>query len=569
MSKRISNSESEEGESEEKVSEEEVEEENPKQNQQGTAENRARTEALGLSKMASSSMGSSPNSSRNSSKLKGKRKVVENDEDYRPNDEDDNDDDDDNDNDDDEHLPGKKTLESRKNKMGTALFFEVKNKGTKPPVQKHLTSSDYVDDDDKLMKLDPSISSSIPIPIPSEQAINNMDRDLFEAAETGDMEPFDNYKGDLLRLVDGRQNTALHIYSRTGGHRQVVNKKDEHKHSANFLHQLVEKCPSLLMQSNANREIPLHIAARHGHSDVVEFLIERTKLLQGEDLEQGLEATRMREMLTRTDKEENTAFHSAAEYGHLNVLQLLIKEVDPDFAFSDNTRGETPLYIASLGGYHHLVKEILKNRKSVAYGGPHGRTALHAAVMADDEETVTLLIERNKDLTKGTDENGRTPLHYAAHWIHRPVAKLLLEKEASAACKTDKEGVSALHMAAWQGCRAIVEDILSYCPGCWEIVDKRGWNFLHFLVVTLYPIDLKRFLLGNVVKDIPIRILLDEKDVNGYTPLHVMTAGPASQRSGFSEAFDFLQDQHGFGRRAFNTDAPFSKKKEVATFPPT
>ncbi|XP_007052141.2 PREDICTED: DNA ligase 1 [Theobroma cacao] len=161
--RRISNSESEESESEEKLSEEEEEEEEevkPKRKQQDIseyekqrlsriAENRARMEALGLSKMASFLMGSS----RNSSKLKGKRKVVEDDEDYRPNDEEDHDDDDnddklDDDYDDEEDFRSKKTPQSRKNK--------VKNKGSKPkrkaPVLKHLSSSDCVDDDDELMK---------------------------------------------------------------------------------------------------------------------------------------------------------------------------------------------------------------------------------------------------------------------------------------------------------------------------------------------------------------------------------------------------------------------------------
>ncbi|XVE76931.1 hypothetical protein DITRI_Ditri13aG0020100 [Diplodiscus trichospermus] len=158
--RKISNSESEESESEEKLSEEEEEEEekevNPKQKRQGIseyekqrlsriAENRARMEALGLCKMASSLMGSL----RNSSNLKGKRKVVEDDEDYMPNDEDDNDDQLDSDDDDDDDFPGKKTPQSRTRKN------KVKNKGSnskKVPIGKHLSSSDYVDDDEDLMK---------------------------------------------------------------------------------------------------------------------------------------------------------------------------------------------------------------------------------------------------------------------------------------------------------------------------------------------------------------------------------------------------------------------------------
>ncbi|TYI54645.1 hypothetical protein E1A91_D11G089500v1 [Gossypium mustelinum] len=163
--RRISNSESEESGS---VSEEEEDDDNEvilKQEQQGIseyekqrlariAENRARMEALGLPKIASSLMGLSPNTSRTSSKIKGKRKVIDDDEDYRPNDnEDDHDEDDDDklDGDDDEEFPGSKTpqTQSRKKKM--------KNKGSrskkKASVQKHLSSSDFIDDgDDELMK---------------------------------------------------------------------------------------------------------------------------------------------------------------------------------------------------------------------------------------------------------------------------------------------------------------------------------------------------------------------------------------------------------------------------------
>lgn len=133
--RRISNSESEESGGEAMLSEEENDDDNEvilKQEQQGIseyekqrlariAENRARMEALGLPKIASSLMGSSPNTCRTSSKIKGKRKVIDDDEDYRPNDnEDDHDEDDD-----DEEFPGSKTpqTQSRKNKVGTRLQF--------------------------------------------------------------------------------------------------------------------------------------------------------------------------------------------------------------------------------------------------------------------------------------------------------------------------------------------------------------------------------------------------------------------------------------------------------------
>ncbi|KAE8665786.1 SPX domain-containing protein 3-like [Hibiscus syriacus] len=173
MSKReISNSVSDESESqiEENLSEEKEEDDEVilEQEQQGIseyekqrlsriAENRARMEALGLTKIASSLMGLCPNSSRPSSKIKGKRKVIDDDEDYRLNDDEDDKDDYDDENDDDNlddddyvEFSGRKTprAQSRKSK--------VKCKGSKPKkkvdVKKQLNSSDYVDNDDELMK---------------------------------------------------------------------------------------------------------------------------------------------------------------------------------------------------------------------------------------------------------------------------------------------------------------------------------------------------------------------------------------------------------------------------------
>lgn len=105
------------------------------------AENRARMEALGLTKLASSFVGSS----RGSSKRKGKSKVVEEDEEYMPNYQDERADDDDDDGE-EEHL-GKKSSGTRKKKG--------KSKGSKSKKvagQMSLSGLDYVEDDDELMK---------------------------------------------------------------------------------------------------------------------------------------------------------------------------------------------------------------------------------------------------------------------------------------------------------------------------------------------------------------------------------------------------------------------------------
>jgi hypothetical protein len=65
----------------------------------------------------------------------------------------------------------------------------------------------------------------------------------------------------------------------------------------------------------------------------------------------------------------------------------LTKE-DPEFSYPANVHGETPLYIAASIGFPMFNEErgkvadgILGNCISVDYGGPDGRSVLHAASM--------------------------------------------------------------------------------------------------------------------------------------------------------------------------------------------
>ena len=79
--------------------------------------------------------------------------------------------------------------------------------------------------------------------------------------------------------------------------------------------------------------------------------------------------------------------------------------------------------------------------------------------------------------------------------------------------------LTALHVAAHQGHRWVMEDILEYCLDCYELVDERGWNALHFFMnssssnwdVIGAKYILKFYSLSN---------LLNEKDAHGNTPLH-------------------------------------------------
>ncbi|KAM1478532.1 hypothetical protein ACFX2I_025944 [Malus domestica] len=57
----------------------------------------------------------------------------------------------------------------------------------------------------------------------------------------------------------------------------------------------------------------------------------------------------------------------------------------PEFSYSADDAGETPLYLAVERGYNHYCLQILEGCKNPTYEGPNGRTALHAAVIRNDE----------------------------------------------------------------------------------------------------------------------------------------------------------------------------------------
>ncbi|MFQ6666466.1 hypothetical protein Gotur_032803, partial [Gossypium turneri] len=145
-------------------------------------------------------------------------------------------------------------------------------------------------------------------------------------------------------------------------------------------------CPSLLLQKNAKGQTPLHVAARNGHSAIVKHLIRSCAKARDGDLEKlGMDQVNaVREMLRITDQESDTALHVAAQYGDVEMVEGLLEHEDPDFPNSANKNQKTPLYLAAEIGNRGVLSVLLDKSKSTGQGGPHGRTALHAAAMAED-----------------------------------------------------------------------------------------------------------------------------------------------------------------------------------------
>ncbi|TYI88524.1 hypothetical protein E1A91_D04G216300v1 [Gossypium mustelinum] len=363
-------------------------------------------------------------------------------------------------------------------------------------------------------KMEPSINIMLISscePQEPEENITHMDAWLYKAAAEGNIEVFNNNQGlqleslktpnhdNVLHLNLATQENAVSLFNKflskfmffpiqyeicSPSLPNLITRLRGEKRS-DFIEQILTKCPSLLLQTNAKGQTPLHVAARYGHSAIVKLLIKSCAKPRDGDLEKlGTDQVNaVREMLRIRDQESNTALHEAARCGNVEVVKALLEFEDPDFRYSANEKQETPLYIAARRGSGRLLTLLYDKFKSTPHGGSHGRTALHAAAMAGDAEAVKVILKKKGNLTKERDEDGHTPLHYAAHLgLRISVVEELLKWDVSAAYIGDKKrGMTPLLMAARQGNYGTVSKILSLCPACCEKVDNKGLNLLHYL----------------------------------------------------------------------------------------
>ena len=140
-------------------------------------------------------------------------------------------------------------------------------------------------------------------------------------------------------------------------------------------------------------------------------------------------------------------------------------------------------------------------------------------------EKILKKIKAGRALAKQADQQGWTPLHLAAHFNSIRTIEPLLTFDRDVAYIKDKDGRTALHIATHRGNRKVIQEILSRCPDCFELVDNEGRNVLH-TAAAAESTPVTALTMYVFLKSSRFRNLLNEKDNNGDTPLHLQSNSP-------------------------------------------
>ncbi|KAM8883768.1 ankyrin repeat and sterile alpha motif domain-containing protein 1B isoform 3-T3 [Synchiropus picturatus] len=257
------------------------------------------------------------------------------------------------------------------------------------------------------------------------------------------------WKGLNVNCTDSSGYTPLH-HAALNGHRDVVLKLIQFEASTNV--------------ADSKGCFPLHLAAWRGDVDIVRILIHH-----------GPSHCRVNQQ----NHEMETALHCAAQYGHSEVVSVLLQELtDPTMR---NSRQETPLDLAALYGRLQVVCMLVDAHPNLMTCHTRRHTALHLAARNGHYSTIQTLLEAGMDVNCLT-ENG-SALHEAALYGKMDVVRLLLESGIDTSLK-DCQGRTALeilrehpapksqqitaliqeHVTEEQERRSVMEEPVRKCP---------------------------------------------------------------------------------------------------------
>ena len=212
---------------------------------------------------------------------------------------------------------------------------------------------------------------------------------------------------------------------------------------------LLLDCGAEVRATDESGLTPLMLAAWEGRGEVVRTIHARG--YRAVTIEEGVAVgdpamvavllDAMATRVTAADPRGRTLLHLAARMGHREVCELLLDSGADVKANDDN--GSTPLHKAAAGGDAAVIAVLLDRGGDVSAEAKYASTPLHEAASA---EGATILLAHGADIEART-KHGWTPLLQAAMGGHHATMKVLLAHGADV-CAEDMFGRNPLHKAA-------------------------------------------------------------------------------------------------------------------------
>ncbi|APR98948.1 ankyrin repeat domain-containing protein [Wolbachia endosymbiont of Folsomia candida] len=260
--------------------------------------------------------------------------------------------------------------------------------------------------------------------------------------------------GANINAVDYSGSTTLHIAAKRGN-LEIV------QYLIEYVRKIDPDKLSEFVNAKNNDDITLlHSAVESGKLDVVKYLIEYIEKINPNKLgEFGF--------INAKDNYGITPLHRASSMGNLEIVQYLIGYVEKinldklsEFVNTENNYGITPLHSAVESGKLDIVEHLVGKRANVYAENKGKETPLHIAAKRRSWEVVKYLIKHveETDLDKlsefvnAKDNNGITPLHSAVESGKLEEIKYLVGKGADV-----KDNETLLHSAVKSGKLEVVK----------------------------------------------------------------------------------------------------------------
>ncbi|KAI3552814.1 hypothetical protein CABS03_13262 [Colletotrichum abscissum] len=212
------------------------------------------------------------------------------------------------------------------------------------------------------------------------------------------------------------------------------------------------------------------------------------------------------------DRIGRTPFWWAIQEGHEQLVALLLEEGEVDADGRDH-HGQSPLSWAARQGYENIVGRLLYAGKIDADGRDHhGQSPLSWAARQGYENIVEMLLYAGKVDADGRDHHGQSPLSWAAQKGHGAVIKLLLDLREVDVDSIDQYGYTPLLRAIQHGHEAAVYLLIGRGKADVTIADEQGRTPL------LWATQHGKKEVVELLLDTG-RVDVDKKDRYGQTPL--------------------------------------------------